>query len=98
MKKITRSENQTTVTAVETDKSAVQADTELKSESVQPSQPTRQQQKGSMKRSKAVVFGISLVAILAGVGTGFGVHALTSGGSLIKSPEIANLQEGSPTE
>lgn len=47
----------------------------------------------SQKSSKVLV-ALSIIAIIAGVGTGFGVHKLTAGGSQVSTgPANSNLQQ-----
>lgn len=52
----------------------------------------------SMKQARSVMIVIFGVAVLSGVGTGFGIYKLQAQGTRPSDPEIANIKEGSPTE
>lgn len=50
-----------------------------------------------MKTKTPMMIAIFLMALVSGVGTGYGIHRLNAQGSRPSDPEIAKIQEGSPT-
>jgi hypothetical protein len=50
-----------------------------------------------MKPKTPVMILILVVAVISGIGTGYGIHQLNAKGGSLSNPEIRELQEGSPT-
>jgi hypothetical protein len=75
-----------------------QDDTIEMSSSPKTSTPEKKMNKDSdMKTKTPMMIVIFLLAVLSGAGTGYGIHRLNAQGSRPSDPEIANIQEGSPT-
>lgn len=61
------------------------------------SAPLSEKKDTDMKTKMPVMLLIFFVAVLLGVGTGYGIHRLNAQGNRPSDPEIAKIQEGSPT-
>ncbi len=97
---ITNNEPETPTNGLAIDESLLPKSGSAPSQTVITTEAAPSAQKGTMKSKKPLAITIIFVALIAGVGTGYGVHKLNAGGSvgsLISNDESTPISTGSPT-